>query len=340
MIVCGSSNKFFHEKTGGEEQILRGLRTHADIWLYDTSPSLLHKHYAPHWTLEQIIFSFFFLGGIPYYWNQTTDRQNFIQCLNRTLFNSSSIFLDEVSELLRLEFNKAGIETIKKIIRAIGIHGANEAKIVTRSRLSQSTLNEAIQKLLDYKLIFEKQNPFTIKSKKNRGTVYYLKDFLLSSYAQILYPQRNIISKNIDNQLILPHLLEGKDKLYIPDYTDPSFERFIQLLIEQPRVESHIHQILSIDNISFDVCNFKQPELEIDLLLHETSDHVLRIIECKWTQNPQLVFDEVDKIQLKIAKLKDLYNIKEPILSYIITNCDLKHRSQSPVQVIQTTELF
>lgn len=52
-ILCGSSNKFFVENSGGEEKILRGLVTHSELWLEDLNLHDLLKNFAPHWSLEE-----------------------------------------------------------------------------------------------------------------------------------------------------------------------------------------------------------------------------------------------------------------------------------------------
>jgi predicted AAA+ superfamily ATPase len=139
IIICGSSNKFFKNFTGGEEQILRGLKTRSDIVLPPFSLSEIHQKYGKNLKQEQTALLYMLLGGIPYYWNQLDFEKNFIQLLNQAFAESSTIFLEEVDEILRLEFNQAGVKTIKKILKTLGLRGAppchnsKENKITNRN---------------------------------------------------------------------------------------------------------------------------------------------------------------------------------------------------------------
>jgi AAA+ ATPase superfamily predicted ATPase len=62
LVICGSSNKFFKDFTGGEEQILRGLKTRSDIVLQPFSMSEVYKYYLHHWRPEEVIFAYMTIG--------------------------------------------------------------------------------------------------------------------------------------------------------------------------------------------------------------------------------------------------------------------------------------
>ena len=65
IIICGSSQRFFINKTSSETSILHRMRTVADLKIYPFSLSEIQKHYFPHWTKEQICLVFMMTGGVP-----------------------------------------------------------------------------------------------------------------------------------------------------------------------------------------------------------------------------------------------------------------------------------
>jgi hypothetical protein len=75
LIICGSSNKFYKNKTGGEEKILRGIKTHSALWIEPFTLTEITKFYTHKWPILGTFFAYLTFGGIPYYWNQL-DCQN------------------------------------------------------------------------------------------------------------------------------------------------------------------------------------------------------------------------------------------------------------------------
>jgi uncharacterized protein len=66
VIICGSSNRFFHDQSGGEEQLLRGLKTCSDIWVQPFSLSEVYKSKFKTWSKQGAALLYMMLGGIPY----------------------------------------------------------------------------------------------------------------------------------------------------------------------------------------------------------------------------------------------------------------------------------
>ncbi len=344
VIICGSSNKFFHVQTGGEEQILRGLRTHSDIWLHPIGLSMIRQEKTLAWSNEEMIFASFFLGGVPYYWNQIKNENIFLRDLNRAVFTRESIFLDEVNELLRIEFNKAGTETVKKIIRAIGLTGATEATIVKTTRLGQSTVNETLKKLIDYSILFEKMSDSNKKEIK-RSTFYYLKDPLLLCYVSLLYRKRVEISQAQDVDFILSRYVEGKSSYYIPEFTRVAFENIIQMMLEVPSFESNLKKLLKLGRSSYQVDRLHSEKVQFDLILSEVEDRQIRLIECKWTYNESLLRTQINTMLDRVQTFSQCFKINQKIITFIITNCRLteslqKLSKQKNVQLIHVDQLF
>lgn len=317
LIICGSSNKFFKDYTGGEEQILRGLKTRSDIVLQPFSISEVYKNYFSHWKLEEVFFTYMLIGGIPYYLNQIGNEKNFVQSLNQILFTNKSIFLEEVDEILRLEFNQAGLITIKKILATLGMRGKALHEIQHKTKLAPATLTEAINKLLEYSIVYEKKPALAKSLEIKRGVRYVMKDFYLNTYFQILRLNRNKIKNNISDELLINSIFNWPLSFYyVENFSGEGFENLVEYVLgsREQRKES-IFKKLNLDNINFEIGTHWDKKNQIDIVLHECDDQQVRLIECKWTSSVALIKSAIPELVAKSQKLK---LERKPILALII----------------------
>jgi AAA+ ATPase superfamily predicted ATPase len=326
LILCGSSNKFFQKYSGGEEQILRGLCTHNDIWMGELNLADLKKHYTPQWSDEEIVFSVMCLGGIPFYWQQLPSELNFIQAFNKLCFTSSSFVLKEIGEILRLEFNRAGVKTVIRFLSFVGFSGKTLENLETQSRTSHATATQLIDKLQDYGLLFRISNFAKTPISTARGQVYILKDPFLNFYFNIIYKLKRKIEINRSNDLIFASLITSKKGIYIPEFTGPAFERFIGHLLETSADRGEkLFAKLNIRNCDFDIGTIKDPSRQIDIVLQNTTDRRDRWIECRWTNDTEQISTLIEELQLKL-KSTDKADL------FIMTNCKLTSQLNSKAE--------
>ena len=95
------------------------------------------------------------LGGVPYYLNQIPSIKNFIKAINKAFFTQSTIFIDELDEILNLDFSKASRARIRRLLASLGQEGKTVANICRAIGISESSVRENIVKLVDYGLVFE-----------------------------------------------------------------------------------------------------------------------------------------------------------------------------------------
>jgi AAA+ ATPase superfamily predicted ATPase len=339
LILCGSSNKFFKKYSGGEEQILRGLCTHNDIWMGELRLTDLKKYYAPHWSDEEIVFSTMCLGGIPFYWQQITPELNFIQAFNKLCFTSSSFVLKEITEILRLEFNKAGVKTVIHFLSFIGFLGKTLENLETHSRTSHATATQLVEKLQDYDLLFRINNFEKVSVSTTRGQIYILKDPFLNFYFSLIYKIRRKIETNRTNVLIFSTLITSKKGIYIPEFTGSTFERFVTHLLETSVERSEkIFTKLNIRNCDFEVGTIKDVSRQIDIVLQNTTDRRDRWIECRWTNDTEQVSTLIGDLH---SKLKSTDNAD----LYIMTNCKITSQLISKskkykIEILTLQDLF
>lgn len=294
VIICGSSNKFFHDESGGEEQLLRGLKTHSDIWVQPFTLPEVYKFKFKTWSKDEVVLLYMLVGGIPYYLQQIDEKKGFIHAINSALFLKSSIFLEEVNEILRIEFNKSSVETVKTILREFGQKGTQQYKIEDKTFLSKSSISETIEKLTDYSIVFS-DKPINFKKIKNQaGITYYFKDFFLHTYYQILEPLAEKIKANSSSLVFPVDVLKEKKSLYISDFTGEAFERLLRhcLETESKKYPKLFSRLQLVDN-NFQVHTYRSHESEIDILIAHKKDRIIRVVECKWIQKKNIKFKDL-----------------------------------------------
>ena len=295
ILLCGSSNRFFQQMTGGEEKLIRGLKTRADIWLQPFSLAEVKSHYQAPFSDQEFLLAYSFFGGIPYYWNQIDTKLFFIQCMNRACFIPSSLFLEEYMEMLNLEFQKNAIHNLDLILAQIQGNGVPAATIAEKARLSHSTVGDLLQKLENYNLVFRKTPLFSKPKEIQRGALYYIKDFYLNFYFSILRKNRRKILRNKTESILFASMLDASQKqLYIQNYTGPMFERLVQYILEcsEERNEK-IFRKLHLENLNFEVGFHWDKTHQFDLIVQSNEDRVYRFLECKWTKDSAQILQAI-----------------------------------------------
>jgi AAA+ ATPase superfamily predicted ATPase len=286
LVLCGSSNNFFFKKTGGEEKILRGLKTFAEIWVRPFSLKEVKQYYFPEWTHEQVCLLYMMVGGIPYYLEQFVDRKNFIRSINKTLFTQSSIFLDEMQEVLKLEFKSRGLEKAAAVLSVLGVQGTTEAQVVKKTGLAQSTAHEVLDTLVDYDLIEARNKLPAVKKQNDAGIRYHSTDFFLNFYFSVLQPMQHQIRANRDALLFPYHCLGSQSGYYIPGYSGECFELLVLETLRRRELHIPIMQKLRLLDQNFEVGTYwKDKETQVDIVVEHAGDRESRILECKWVNH-------------------------------------------------------
>lgn len=343
IILCGSSNKFFEQKSGGDETILRGMRTRSDIWVHPFKLQQVKQFYFPKWKDEEVALIYMFLGGVPYYLNRIENAQiGFMHSLNKAIFSKETIFLEEVDEVLRLEFNERGLTTVKKILGALGENGKTQSEIALRTGISKSTLSQIIDRLCDYGILYIK----TIAHKKNlneAGVIYYLKDFYLRFYFQVLSFYKDKIENNVKG-LLFAQLFHGQqNQYYIPTFSGKAFEMLVRsILLKKDDLSANIFTLLNLVDCDYEILDYWDSQTQIDLIVEHKKDRIARIIECKWVgldnhALAQYVRETKQKKYTPIAKYSLQYFL---IISKNISN-EIKSKAlKNGVTIITLADLF
>lgn len=315
VILCGSSSHFFAERTGSEFTILRGLKTFPEIWIEPFSLAVVHENYFPRWSREEVCLVYMMLGGVPYYLQQFKDTDNFIRAVNKVLFTEETIFLDEAREVLKLEFNKAGLDAVLSVLSAVRLTGSTEKNISTMSGVPRSSVYDYIQKLLEYEIL----GYYSIQG--NTSKRYYIRDFFLNCYFYLLQPLRHQIKAN-ESSLIFPHhCLDSRRGYFIQGYSGPAFELLVRTVLESRDISLGIFRRLELVDPNFEVAAYFNPKKsQIDLVCIHEQDREVRLIECKWINSSSAVTPEVLR-QITHKQLNILPHYRQS--HYLITSQEL-----------------
>lgn len=288
IFLCGSSFRFFNLHTGGEK-ILRGLRTKGDLWIRPFTLKESHEYFFPNWDLLEVTFTYMLLGGIPYYLVQIDPQFGVIHAIHEALFTRSSIFLDEIEEILRLDFNKSGKLSAFKILKVIGLFGASLEDISEKSSIPISSAYDILEKLLLYDLIrIEKPTHCKTGNKKNQAK-YKINDFYLNTYFALIDPWKEKIKATNPNDskgpILFSSLLNSSKGLYINNFSGKAFEEFIRYALINFYTENNppgFIKKLKLQNYQYEISSYWSQQSQIDLVIEDHNDRVSRILEIKW----------------------------------------------------------
>jgi AAA+ ATPase superfamily predicted ATPase len=335
VIICGSSNKFFAEKTGGEEKILRGMKTQSDIVVGPITLSNGAKERFKKWSKHEISILWMLTGGVPYYLNQMDHTKPFLHAINDAFFTKTSIFLSEVDEILSLEFNKQGQQTVKKILAALGTYGSTEALIGKKTKISKSTLHLVLEKLVTYQLISPKKAFGKNQKSNDSGTKYIINDSYLNTYFQLMDPIKGRIQQN-SKELIFQF---SSQEYYIPEFTGPRFERLIEQVLQEKNFHLPLFDKLDLRTPDFEIETYWDKEQQIDLIINSHQDRISRAIEIKWQSLTQ---KQEEKIQQELSEkeypLPPYYQRKNYVISLGSGNRTAKTSSQITVHDLFLTK--
>ncbi|MDR2395513.1 MAG: AAA family ATPase [Endomicrobium sp.] len=346
VIICGSSNKFFSKYVGGEEKILRGIRTFNDITVKPFTLKETKDYYLKNFSNEEICLTYMMLGGCPYYLSTLNPSLGFIQAINSTIFTNKTIFLKEIYEILNLEFNKNGAMSATKILSSLGQDGKTVANIVKLTGLNPTVVLRTVKNLLEYDLIEEK-NFFGEKQKRNNaGTSYIVKDFFLNFYFQIVLPLKSRIEMNEQGLLFPQYCIKSKKGFYIENFSGKAFEKLISYILSckfySLKKAPNIFKKLLLNDVDFTVGTYSNQDVQIDIVVENKSDRIVRLIECKWLSNTDFSLENVcKKLSLcNYPKPKGFIKKYYLALSQDVTSNMLEVAKKYDVELIGLEDLF
>lgn len=341
VVICGSSNKFFAKQAAGVDDILRGIKTSASIWVQELSLGEIEKHYLQGWSRSEICLTYMMLGGSPYYLEPIKPEKGFIHAINDAIFTADSIFLDEINQVLKLEFNSTGVATAKAILGSLGQAGATFSSIARKTGIPPSTLSYAIDNLLEYEIIFTRDPLANSPEKQKRSPTYYMRDFYLNFYFQVLEKFSNIIKSNVDQIIFTSKAFLGSSGFYIPGFSGHAFELLCQRLLMRKDIAIPLRNKMMLKTLDFKIGEYHDHDTQIDLIVEDPNDRISRIIECKWIDSSSKLSEHAAELQKKIYPLPANHSLRRYLLpAYAVDSKRVNKLLQEGIYVLSLDDLF
>jgi|GEM_PF-1054501 len=341
VIICGSSNKFFAKRSSGSDDILRGMKTSASIWVNELTLGEVERHYLKGWSRSEICLTYMMVGGSPYYLETIEPEKGFIHAINDAIFTSDSIFLDEVDQVLKLEFNSTGLATAKRILAALGSNGTTFSTIALNTKIPASTLSHALDNLVEYEILFVREDCSAEGSAPNRSPRYYLRDFYLNFYFRVLAKFSNIIRSNIDQLIFTSKAFLQDSGYYMPNFSGQAFELLCERTLLRPELKIPLKEKLMLKSLDYRVRDYCGTRCQIDLIVEDNADRIARIIECKWIDSNAKFSEHLKQLEAKIYPNPENFTVMHYLLpGYKVGKQQLDQAGRSKVHVLALNDLF
>ena len=288
LALSGSSNRFFSSVVDNPEGVLRGLRTKGDLWVHPFTLDEVNKYYFPAWNKEEVCLLYMMFGGVPYYLEQFDKSKPFLRALNDAALTTNSIFLDEIDAILKVESSGEGaLANVKRVLSSLGQDGKTVRGIEDVTRLGETNVHSIINRLESYGLIKERK-PLGDKKKNRAGFRYFMEDFYLNTYFQLLEPMTAKIRDNNRGAMLISGIIKSDNGYYIPDFTGKAFELLLIHLISDGTLtlskrKSKLFQKLGVIESDIEVGTYWSPnQTQIDIVISCNDDRRIRVLEAKW----------------------------------------------------------
>jgi hypothetical protein len=140
-----------------------------------------------------------------------------------------------------------------------------------------------IEKLLDYEIVFSKKPAHCSPKRNGEGVRYYMKDFFLNFYYQILAPLSYKI-KNNGSGLIFPQTSSlSQSGYFIPDFSGLAFELLVRVMLENRiGIGAPFFTKMMLKDDRYQVLDYWDNTTQIDIIIECPGDRISRVVECKW----------------------------------------------------------
>lgn len=260
IILCGSIISSIYKMAMGYGSALYGRKTHeieiSPLSFFDA------KDFMPKYNLEEFVYIYAILGGIPRYLEEMEDGKKLWENLRDNIINKNCFLYREPLNLFYEEFKNPSVYL--SIIHALSEGGKKFNEISTRTGIVTGKLSKYLNVLERVKII-KKIVPITEKRERTRNTQYILSDNFIKFWFAFVYPDRALI------ELDETHSIVKKIKKELNTFTGQVFEEMCEQFIIRKKP------------ITFTkIGKWWHKDQEIDIVgLNETKKHAV-FFECKW----------------------------------------------------------
>lgn len=260
IILCGSIISSIYKIAMGYGSALYGRKTHeieiSQLSFFDA------KDFMPKYNLEDFVYIYTILGGIPRYLEEMDDEKKLWENIKDNLANKNCFLYREPLNLFYEEFKNPSVYL--SIIHALSEGRKKFSEVSTQGGIVTGKLSKYLNVLERVKII-EKIVPITEKKERTRNTQYVLSDNFIKFWFAFIYPDRALI------ELDETPLLVKKIKKELNTFVGQAFEGMCKQFL--------VHK----KPIAFTkIGNWWHKEREIDLVVLNEDKKQIAFFECKW----------------------------------------------------------
>ncbi len=272
IILCGSIISAIYKITRGYNSALYGRKTR-EIKIAPLKFKHIF-HFFPNYEIEEILKTYFILGGIPRYLEEFDNKKNVEQNMLDKIFEKSSFLYNEPINLLSEEFRD--FSSYLAILLGISEGKTKFNEISTYSRISTNKLSKYLS-VLERVEIIQKEIPITETKLKSKITRYCIIDNYYSFWLNFVMKNKSQIEQGLFQNITKSMHQE------INTYFGKKFEKVCQ--------EIFLEKIKGINKIG----KWWYKDKEIDIIALDEAQKNVYFVECKWQDNvdPQKVLENL-----------------------------------------------
>ena len=259
VILCGSSVSLMQTEVLGYKSPLYGRRT--GQWEVTELHLGSVKKFVPDYNRENLMNTFFVLGGIPAYLVQWDNEKDVFENIENLILSKGKYLYEEGDFLLKQEFREQWIYAL--ILKKLSLGYNSLGKLHSATNMDKSNLSKYLNTLENLRIIRH-----ILPLHKRKGGIYVISDEYFDFWFKFVYSNRDKLELG-NKEVVLK-----KIKKEFSSYSGRRFEYLVEKMIGWG------HLTLPIEYT--DIHKWWHKEVEIDLLATNDETNDIMFIECKW----------------------------------------------------------
>ena len=260
LILCGSSVSLMQTEVLGYKSPLYGRRT--GQWEVTEMHLGSVKEFVPNYNNEDLMNTFFVLGGIPAYLVQWDNKKSIFENIDELILSKGKYLYEEGDFLLKQEFREQWIYAL--ILKKISLGYNSLGKLYSATNMDKSNLSKYLNTLENLRIIRH-----ILPLHKRKGGIYVISDEYFDFWFKFVYSNRDKLELG-NKEVVLK-----KIKQEFSSYSGRRFEYLVEKMIGWG------HLTLPIEYT--DIHKWWHKDVEIDLLATNDETKEILFIECKWS---------------------------------------------------------
>jgi len=292
LVLCGSYIGMMESEVLGYHAPLYGRRTHSTLLEPLDLPSA--SLFFPAYSADEKFLTWAVLGGMPYYLQMFSDREDLFTNIHRHILNTQSAELFNEPRLLLMEELREP-RNYFSILRAVAQGNTRLNEIVQASGVgSANTVSRYLDILQQLRLVTRRVPATEFQPEKSKRGLYQVDDHFLRFWFRYVQPNQGSLDLRLADAI-----LEQRIRPDLDHFAAAAFEEAARVYAARL---AHQGQLSFIPER---IGSWWGREAEIDVLAISRSEKQALVGECKWSVNPvgvNILADLKEKAQVLLRE--------------------------------------